>query len=239
MPPDTVSSIFDLLQHKAPDSTGLIRKSFLFFFFLALVIASNPYQAISQNKTMNTASVEMLRSRVKLLAQNTLTISSDFIQEKDMAMITEKIISRGKFYFKKEKMLRWEYVDPFSYLIVIRNDQISVKDENKVTHFNVRSNKVFLEINRIILGSLQGSLLNDDVNFTPGFLENPSSFIVILKPLAPKLKESISEIVIHFDRKDFSVNRVDMLEPGGDRTRINFTNKILNQPISDEKFVAR
>ena len=238
MHPETVSTIFNLLQRKAPGAAGFVRQSSLFYTILAFVISTIPFQVISQNKTMNAASVEMLRSRVKELAQNTLTISSDFIQEKDMAMITEKIISRGKFYFKKEKMLRWEYTDPFSYLIIIRNDQISVKDENRVTHFNVRTNKVFLEINRIILGSLQGTLLNDAVNFSPGFLENVSSFIVVLKPLAPKLKESISEIVIHFDRKDFSVNQVDMLEPGGDRTRINFTNKTFNQPISDEKFVA-
>ncbi len=187
---------------------------------------------------MNAASVEALRAQVKELAHRTHTISSDFIQEKNMAMITEKIISRGKFYFKKDRMLRWEYTDPFSYLIIIRNDQISVKDENKVTHFNVKSNKVFLEINRIILGSLQGTLLNDEANFTPAFLENPSSYVVTLKPLAPKLKESISEIVIHFDRTDVTVNRVEMFEPGGDRTKISFTNKKLNQPISDEKFVA-
>jgi outer membrane lipoprotein-sorting protein len=216
-----------------------VRQLSLVVSFMAVMISFFPYHAKSQNKPMNAASVEALKGHVKELAHKTQTITSDFIQEKNMAMITEKIISRGKFYFKKEKMLRWEYVDPFSYLIIIRNDQISVKDEYKVTHFNVKSNKVFLEINRIILGSLQGTLLNDETNFTPAFLENPTSYIVTLKPLTQKLKESIAEIVIHFDRKDVTVNRVEMFEPGGDRTRINFTNKKFNQPISDEKFVAR
>lgn len=239
MLPDSTTRLNAWLPRKSHGKAIHVRQFSLVVSLLVILISCFPYHVLSQNKPMNAASVETLRGQVKELAHQTQTITSDFIQEKNMAMITEKIISRGKFYFKKEKMLRWEYVDPFSYLIIIRNDQISVKDEHKVTHFNVKSNKVFLEINRIILGSLQGTLLYDKVNFTPAFLENPSSYIVTLKPLTQKLKESISEIVIHFDRKDFTVNRVEMFEPGGDRTRINFTNKKLNQPISDEKFVAR
>jgi outer membrane lipoprotein-sorting protein len=60
---------------------------------------------------------------------------------------------------------------------------------------------------------------------------------VKLKTLSPKLKESLSEIVIYFDRTDYSVNRLDMNEPGGDRTSIRFTARKLNQTIADEKFV--
>ena len=197
-----------------------------------------PNQAFSQNRSMDAASIESLKMHVKELAQNTRTISSDFIQEKELSMIAEKITSRGKFCFKKEKMLRWEYLQPFSYIIVINNDQISIRDENKVNQFNVQSNKVFLEINRVILGSIQGTLLTDEQNFKATFFENSTSWIVKLKTLTPKLKESLSEIVIWFDRKDYSVNRIDMNEPGGDRTKISFTARKLNQPIADEKFVV-
>ncbi|MEI6174749.1 MAG: outer membrane lipoprotein carrier protein LolA [Bacteroidota bacterium] len=198
-----------------------------------------PMQTLSQNKPMTGSSIELLRNQVKQVAQNTQTISSNFIQEKEMSMITEKITSKGKFYFKKEKMLRWEYMEPFSYLIIIRNDDISVIDENQVSQFNVKSNKVYLEINRIILGSIQGTLLNDEKNFLPDFFENQSSFIVVLKPLSARLKESLKEIKIHFNRKDYSVDQIEMFEPGGDRTRITFTSKKLNQPIADEKFMVR
>jgi outer membrane lipoprotein-sorting protein len=79
--------------------------------------------------------------------------------------------------------------------------------------------------------------LNDEVNFKAYFSESKSEFIVRLKPLAAKLKESLKEIIIHFDRMDYTVNGVEMMEAGGDCTRITFTNKKLNQPISDEKFM--
>jgi outer membrane lipoprotein-sorting protein len=215
---------------------GINQRFTALFILLQLLLILHPGAA--QNKPMDASSAEFLKNRVKEVAQTTRTISCDFIQEKEMGMIAEKITSRGKFYLKKEKMLRWEYLQPFSYLIVIKNDQIFIRDEQKVNQFNVQSNKVFLEINRVILGSIQGTLLTDEQNFKATFFENPTQWVVKLKTLAPKLKESLSEIVLYFDRKDFTVSRLDMNEPGGDCTRIIFTAKKLNQPIADEKFVV-
>ena len=214
----------------------MLRRTALFFCF-TLVQSWMLNQAFSQNRSMDAASVESLKMHVKEAAQNTRTIASDFTQEKEMSMISEKITSRGKFYLKKEKMLRWEYLQPFPYIIVINNDQISIRDENRVNQFNVQSNKVFLEINRVILGSIQGTLLSDEQNFKASFFENSTSWVVKLKTLAPKLKESLSEIVIWFDRKDYAVSRIEMNEPGGDCTKISFTDRKINQPIAHEKFM--
>jgi outer membrane lipoprotein-sorting protein len=208
------------------------------FALFALLALWFPFQAISQNKPMDAVSIQSLKNHIKEAALTTRSITCDFEQEKEMSMITEKIKSSGKFYLKKEKMLRWEYTQPFSYIIIIKNDHISIKDENQVSHFNINTNKVFLEINRVILGSIQGTLLSDEQNFKALFFENPSSWVVKLKTLTPKLKESLLEIVLYFDRNDYTVNRLEMHEPGGDCTRIKFSAKKLNQPIADEKFVV-
>ncbi|MEI7664030.1 MAG: outer-membrane lipoprotein carrier protein LolA, partial [Bacteroidota bacterium] len=77
-----------------------------------------------------------------------------------------------------------------------------------------------------------------DLNFQPSFSESPSSWVVRLKTLSPKIRESLSEIVIWFDRKDYSVSHLEMFEPGGDCTKINFTDKKINQPVDDEKFLV-
>jgi outer membrane lipoprotein-sorting protein len=198
-----------------------------------------PERGSSQNSPMDAASIGSLKSHVKETAQNTRTISCDFLQEKEMTMIAEKITSRGKFYLKKEKMLRWEYIVPFSYIIIFNHDQITILDDNKVDRFNTASNKVFLEINRVILGSIQGTLLDDEKNFNAAFFQNSAGWTVRIKPLTPGLKESLREIVIWFDRKDYSVSRIELTEPGGDCTRISFTLRKVNQPIADEKFIVR
>ena len=51
------------------------------------------------------------------------SIESDFTQEKYLSVMSEKIITKGHFLFKKVNMLRWEYTDPYKYLIAINKDK--------------------------------------------------------------------------------------------------------------------
>ena len=180
-----------------------------------------------------------LRAGVKAASALTTTLESEFTQEKEMSIMKDKILSRGKFYFKKEKLLRWEYTSPYSYLIIINNDRISVKDEQKTSNFSMQSNKVFAEINNIIMGSVQGTLLSDEKNFSASFSGTADAYIARLKPLSQKMKESLNEIIIWFDRSDYSVTKLEMIEPNKDCTRIVFTGIKHNIPIPDEKFMVK
>ncbi len=193
---------------------------------------------LAQTKLMDQSGIDLLKERIRTVTAKTATISSEFIQVKEMAMLNEKITSQGRFYFKREKKLRWEYTSPYSYIIVFTNDMITVKSDDQVNRFNLQSNKVFREINRIILGSIQGTLLMDDLNFKASYSESKDSYMVRLQPLAQQIRESLAGIVIWFNRVDLTVNRLELLEPGGDVTAIRFVNQSINQPVGDEKFVV-
>jgi len=170
--------------------------------------------------------------------RKTQTIEASFIQEKNLSILSEKIVTKGRFMFKKEKKLRWEYTDPFHYLIIINNETMFIQDEGKKSRIDMRSNKMFAEINTIIMGCVQGNLFNDEKKFLSSFFENSASFMVKLKPLASNLKEYLSEIRICFDKNDFSVKRLEMHEPSGDYTNIDFSGNKINANIPDEKFLV-
>ena len=206
---------------------------------LIIVISLQSLLMQAQSRPMTDAASNGFKNSIRKAAASTQTISSEFKQEKEMNILSEKIVSRGIFYFKKERQLRWEYKAPYAYTIVIRNDQIFIRDEGKVTSFNTQSNKVFSEINRIIIGSIRGTLLDDEKNFSSTCFETPDAYLVRLKPLASSLKQSLSEIAIYFNRKDFSVDQLEMTESTGDVTKINFLNKKINQPVADEKFILQ
>lgn len=180
---------------------------------------------------------EMIRQKVQETAKRTNTIESDFVQEKEMSVLSEKITSKGKFYFKKEKKLRWEYTEPFPYLIVINSEQMLVKDDNTEKQVNVQSNKIFREINGIILGAVQGTLLADPKKFQASYSDARSWYAVKLIPQNSKIRESLSEIILYFNKNDYSVERLVMREASGDYTQIEFRAKKINQPIADEKFL--
>lgn len=208
-------------------------------FLLFLILTQAAPAGFGQGKPMVPDAIGAFRKSLRKTAETTRTITCDFTQEKVMSMIAERIVSSGKFYLKKEKMLRWEYTHPYSYLIVIRNDEITIKDENKVNQFNMRTNKVFSEVNRILLGSLQGTLLDDEKSFSATFYEHQDARLVKLKTLNPKLKETLAGINLWFDRSDNTVSRLEMLEAGGDKTTITFSNRKINTEVPDEKFLVR
>ena len=82
-------------------------------------------------------------------AQKTMSIKSDFLQEKNLSMLSEKIISKGKFWFKKDNLVRMEYNSPFQYLMIINKDKVFIKDGQKQNTINTKSNKLFQQINKI------------------------------------------------------------------------------------------
>ncbi len=200
---------------------------------LALLV---PALCISQEKFIEMKKTDEFRHQLGQATKQVSSVTSNFIQEKNLSVISEKIISKGNFLFKKEKKLRWEYTDPFTYLIIFRDDKIFIKDETKANQFDVHSNKLFAEINRIMIGSIQGTLLSDDKNFKPAYFESSRNFLVKLKPVLPGLKQFLDEIWIYFDKLDYTVSRLEMRESSGDYTKIDFLEKKLNEPIPDEKF---
>lgn len=205
-------------------------------FFILLLFTC--HQASSQNRPLDATAIQRIKQGVQQAAKTTTTISSDFTQEKELSILNDKIISSGKFYFKKERSLRWEYIHPFSYIIALRGELISISNEGEVKSFNTQSNRVFAEVNNILIGSVNGTLL-DDNSFSAGYSQNRDHFIVTLTPLSPSLKENLEKIIIFFDKANFTVNQLEMVEPAGDFTRITFSKKQLNQPIPDEVFVLR
>ena len=86
---------------------------------------------------------------------------------------------------------------------------------------------------------MQGSLFKDTKNFTSTLSDTRSLYLAVLIPQSPRLRESISQIAIYFDKTDYSVEKLIMQEASGDNTKIFFTSKKMNLPIPDEKFLPR
>ena len=88
-----------------------------------------------------------LKNKLALAAETIQTIKSDFSQEINLNVLSEKIISAGIFMFKKENMVRMEYLRPYRHLMIINKDKVLFKDEQKTNMFSSHVNKLFTLIN--------------------------------------------------------------------------------------------
>jgi len=172
------------------------------------------------------------------VAQKTTTIKSDFIQDKNMSMLAEKITSKGKFWFKKNNQVRMEYTDPFQYLMIINQDKVYIKDGAKENTISTKSNKLFQQINKITVDCVQGTALNNP-DFATKVFENKGNYLVELTPVSKNLKDYFSTIIIIIDKKDYSVASIEMNESSGDNTTIKFINKEMNTILPDALFYIK
>lgn len=181
------------------------------------------------------ASLDDFKTKFAAASQKTTSIKSDFQQEKNLSMLSEKIVSSGKFWFKKENLVRMEYTKPFQYLMVINNGKVYVKDGQRENTVNTSSNKLFKQINNIMVDCMKGTALNNP-DFKVRVFEGSASFLVELTPVPKNLKELFKTINIIVDKKEYGANKIEMHEQSGDNTMITFSNKELNTTISDVLF---
>jgi len=168
-------------------------------------------------------------------AQKVTSIKSDFVQEKNLSMLSEKITSQGKFWFKKDSRVRMEYTKPFIYLMIINKDRVFVKDGQKQNTISTKSNKLFQQINKITVDCVQGTVLSNP-DFSTRVFENKNAYLVELSPISKNLKEFFKTIVVIVDKKDYSVTNIEMNENSGDNTIIHFVNKEMNTNLPDALF---
>lgn len=207
--------------------------SVIIFFLLSFTISAQVPAGYKPVKDTS-AFKQQMQAQSKLVN----TIESDFTQEKYLSVMSEKIITKGHFLFKKVNMLRWEYTDPLKYLIAINKDKMFIKDNGKVSKYDINSNKMFKSINEMMVNTVQGNLLNNK-DYKAKYYENEKFYLLELSPLQKGAKDFLKVIQLYIDKKDYAVVKVKMIEPSDDYTMIDFSNRKTNQPIGDEKFIVK
>ena len=208
-----------------------MHKWLLFLLVLAAWVPANAqYPGYSP-----VANLGAFRQQFAAASQKTTSIKSDFIQEKNLSMLSEKIISHGKFWFKRDNLVRMEYLQPFQFLMILHKNNVYIKDGAKENRISTGSSRLFQQINRITVDCVQGTAL-DNPDFSIRVFENGPSYLVELSPKSKGLREYFSHILLVVDKKDYSVLKIEMQELSGDYTMIRFLNKELNVNIPDAVF---
>ena len=168
-------------------------------------------------------------------SQKVNTIKSDFVQEKNLSILSEKIISKGKFWFKKDNQVRMEYTQPFQYLMILNSSNIYIKDGQKENKISTKSNKLFQQINQIMVDCVKGTAFSNK-DFSVKVFQNNTGYLIEMSPINKTLKDMFKNINVTVDKKQFAVNSIEMLEISGDNTVITFVNKEINSSLPDALF---
>jgi len=184
----------------------------------------------SQSNFVAVADKHSIGQKLSKTAQSVNSIQSDFVQEKYMDFLDVTLESKGKYWFKKENSIRWQYTEPYNYIVIISDGKINISDDGKNSEFKVKGNKIFERINYIIVASMKGEILESE-DFEVAIFENNTYYLVKLKTLNKEIAEVIKEMEMYFEKNTLSISEIKMIEPNKDYILIRYKNKKINEPI--------
>ena len=183
---------------------------------------------------MNNTEAATLKAKVKALATITKTISSDFVQYKHLDFLDNDIETSGKLAFKAPDLVKWEYVKPFKYSVLFKDETLFINDEGNKSNVDIGSNKMFKQLNKLIISSVKGDMF-DAAEFAIEYFNKDENSLVYFSPKDKKFAKYIQAFHITFNEKG-DVLEVKMVEPSQDYTKIVFTNKVINQTLDNAIF---
>ena len=188
---------------------------------------------LSQAQTL---AVEEIIEKINIATSQMENMECSFVQTKHIALLSDKMVSKGKMYYAQPDKLRWEYVTPYTYTFILNGNQVLLKNSNRADVIDVEKNKMFKEIARLMMNSIMGKSLSDTKSFDISIEERPGEWVASLVPLKRDMKQMWQKLVLHFDISKNSVVKVVMYEQSGDYTVIELFDIKKNKSIDEKIF---
>lgn len=160
------------------------------------------------------------------ITRNTVGIQSllcQFTQTKQSSLLVDNAEAKGKMSYSRPKSMRWEYITPYSYALVVEGDSLSMTG-NGTANTNQKANRMMKEMSSLIIGSINGERLFDERTFSINIYEETGCYRVKMNPKRKDMQRMFQNITFLFGSDDYTVRSVVLTEKSGDATTINFEN---------------
>ncbi len=163
----------------------------------------------------------------------TTNVQCDFIQEKQLALLQQKVSIRGRMAVQQPDRFAWQVEEPVRYRLVVEGTRLRQWDEaaGKVQQTSLAGNPVF----EVVVGQLRawftGQLTTLAKDFQAEPLPAPTPQVEFRPRPESFAARAVRRIVLFFREDRRYLERMTIEDAGGDRTVMTFTNTVLNSAI--------
>ncbi len=165
------------------------------------------------------------------------TLSSDFVQDKHLSMFKTVLTSKGRFYFSKPDMLRWELTAPVASGFVLKGDKGRRWHERtgRMENFQISQDPVMKLVSEQLFAWAKADfqLLKKEYRIS---VLSESPVALRLEPRSAATAEFLHHLLINFSADGRYVRSVELHEKDGDYTRIKFVNTSVNKTLQADLF---
>lgn len=184
--------------------------------------------------TYSNTESEIILKRLEAKVSGLVTLETDFIQTKKMALFSKEIILKGKIFIQQPNLFSWHTLEPVDYIMVIKGDTIKQWDEetNRVQTISLAGNPTFLvAVNqmKVWFSGRYHELLKD---YETKILSTKPVILEFFPKESIPSFSIIEKVKITFRDDERYIQRLDIEEKNHDSASIIFTNTKLNSPIN-------
>ena len=209
----------------------------IIFISLILLVPGGLSSSQSQKGQNMSEEKDRIFSQIAKAAIKVTSLESDFVQERHLSMLEDVLISRGRFYFKKQDRLRWELTKPVSSGFAVSGKKAKRWDakSGQTEAFKVYQVPFIKLFTDQVFAWATADFKKLQKNYKIRVLSN-SPVDLKLVPIRSQEKKYLAHFRIAFTADASHVNTVEVHESGGDFTRIRFFNTIINTPLPNTLF---
>jgi outer membrane lipoprotein-sorting protein len=183
------------------------------------------------------APVPLTDARVKTLRDGLAamrSIQGDMTQTKTFSFMIKPLVSTGYFRYATGDRMRWEFVKPSAYCILIDGQKVRLKENG--AEKDLRSvDRVMRQVKEVIIGCINGSIIADPAYKAEAWVKG-QELRITMQPKDRRMRELIAGIEIIFGPTAKDLRSVRLTDPSGDATLVTFQSIRINESIADRTF---
>jgi outer membrane lipoprotein carrier protein len=196
-----------------------MRRSFWIFFFSLVCLGQTAEDVASQlEKTLD----------------STQTLEARFEHTFYSAVVSSPLKERGKLYFNKPDLMRWEYTDPENNIYLYKGDKFQwyFAEDNQLMRGEISDEGQETEILYLLTG--KKNLLDFySIGFSPFPTDNPKNAQI---KLIPKHEDDGSFLLLEIDKDKWLIQKIVFMDWEGNKTEFQFSRIKVNASLPKNIF---
>ncbi|MBU2649061.1 outer membrane lipoprotein carrier protein LolA [bacterium] len=174
-----------------------------------------------------------LLQQIRSKAQSIQSLQAEFVQKKQMRILVQPLISKGRFFFRAPASIRWEYQSPVSSIILMH--QGDVKRFFKKDGKTIRDTGANLQAMQVVMQNIVG-WLGGRFDENPDFKMTLQKNRILLTP-SVSMSGMLARIELLLSDRQGMIDRIVIYEDDENYTEIEFKTMQINRVIPDSVFL--
>jgi outer membrane lipoprotein carrier protein len=183
--------------------------------------------------------LDELTAKLEASSQGVQSLSGEFNQRNKLKLFKQELRSRGRFFFRRPRQIRWEYTDPDPSTLILDGQTATLRTPGAAPQtFDLAKDATMRTIfDQLLLwlgpGSLKQAAADYDLSVS-GSAAEPT--LVLVPKAGGAIARAFSRIELRIDGKTMLMRSILLTEKNGDEKAITFTRLERNQPLPPDAF---